>query len=198
MGINLNGSPSAALLDVTVDPNTYPHHNLVWKDSANTALPALSDNGMYVAVTAPNGSSGRVFKNNSGAWTLIGQVEAGDFYFRSNSAELISIGPTIKTYDLSSTPGGNGFYLPGGTFDYGEHVAGGTLHHVGFDAATQDLYVETIDAYYYSTIHIFDAVSFALKGRAKAFVRPTAETIPLHSYSNHYHFLSTGYWEKVK
>jgi len=91
-----------------------------------------------------------------------------------------------------------GFIQTTRTFDYAARFAGVTINHVGFDAATQTSMLKTIDPYYYSMISIFDGVSFAPKGTAKAFVRPTAETVPTHSYSNHYHFLSTGYWEKIK
>ena len=198
VSFNFNGSPTAGIIDVTKDPTHYPSLQLVWKDSANASLPSVSDNGAYAAITAADGSSGRVFQNNGGSWNLTGQVAAGDLYFGSNSTDLISIGQSVKIYDISSATGGNGFYPTSRTFDYAARFAGVTINHVGFDAATQDLYVETIDPYYYSTISIFDGVSFALKGTAKAFVRPTAETVPTHSYSNHYHFLSTGYWEKIK
>jgi hypothetical protein len=140
-----------------------------------------------------------VYKNNSGSWSLIGQVAPGQLYFRGNSTtELISISNSVQVYDIGSTPSGNGFFQPVRTLNYANLSGGDPIVTIGYDPPSQKIYVETVDQAYYSTIKTYDAVNFSLQDAAKAYVPPAIPFATKHYYSNNYHFLSTGFGEQIK
>lgn len=199
MSLLYNGSPMAAIADITINTDIDPFNDFVWKDSTNANLPVIAEDGRYFSISSADGSTGLVYANVAGSWNLKGKVDAGQLFFRGHSTtELISIGTSVKIYDVASVADGNGFLHPVRTFNYASSFAGSNIVQVAYDRPSGMIYVETMDPAYYSTISIFDTDTFTLNEIAKAYVPPAVPFASRHIYSNHYHFLSTGFAEKVK
>jgi hypothetical protein len=65
-----------------------------------------------------------------------------------------------------------------------------------FDRITDHIYFETMKDNL-STLYVFDTNNFLSQGQGVGYLDPGFFNA-LHSYSNGYHFLNTGFAEKVK
>lgn len=192
-----NGLPCAVVADLTVNTLVLPNPAVVWKDSANVDVPIVSEDGQYFCINTRDQSVGLVYKNMAGTWTLIGRVPPDKKYFRGHSTtELITTGSTIQVFDVSSSPGSNAYFQAIRTFNY----SGGQspVTQIGYDIPSQSIFIETIDRHYYSTIRIYDVTNFSLSAKAVAYVPPAAPYPTKHIYSGNYHFLTSGFGEKIQ
>jgi hypothetical protein len=194
-----NGSPRGAILDMST--NAYPNvtsPGVIWMDSVNQDLPVISDDGQLFCVNSPDQTYGKVYRNVSGVWTLVGKVSAGKKYFRNQSTnELIVIGQKIEVFDVSTNAGATNFYSPVRSFNYAATLGSQTAATVGYDNVSQNIYVETISLGY-STIKTYNVVTFAGTGKSKAYLAPAVPVSPRHLYSGGYHFVTSGYGEKIQ
>ncbi len=193
-----NGASIAAIADMTINADPVATYSgIVWKDSINTDIPVLSDDGQFFVVNASDRSAGQVYMNVSGSWTQIGKVPAGKYFFRNHgTSELIAVTNTIQVFDVS-TPVGNGFFAPDRSFNYQNTTGNQTVGDVGYDDATQNIFVETITPDYHSTIRTYDVSGFLNNGKMTANVAPGVFPVK-HIYSDNYHFITSGYGEKVQ
>ncbi len=198
MSILYNGSPRPVIADMNVNTTQSPYAGVVWKDSVNQDIPVISEDGRYFCINTSDQTVGRVYQNISGTWSLMGQVPPGKKYFRGHSTtELIVVGMTVQVFDLSTSPDGNSYFRPVRTFNYSSGI-GTQTPSVGYDGPSQNIVIETIDHYYYSTIRTYDVTTFALNGRAVAYAPPSAPYPIRHLYSGNYHFLTSGFAEKLQ
>ncbi|HRK55453.1 MAG TPA: hypothetical protein PK185_16180 [Cyclobacteriaceae bacterium] len=202
LGANIiyNGLPTPIVYDLNVDAYAFPYDTFTRLDSANFDTPLFSPDGNFYCLNDRDQLRKEVYKDMGGVWNRVGYMPIGDFYFRVGSGlELISIGAgKVTTYDLAILPVGEGEFQATREFTISPVPPGSQQGQIGYDELTEMIFVETIDQFNLSTIRLYDVQSFAHKGSMKASVRSnTPNTNVRHIYSGGYHFVSTGYAEKV-
>lgn len=195
-----NGSPRPIIYDLNQDLLVSPFDAFTNLDSINTDTPLLSPDGNFYCLNSYDQTRKEVYYNNLGDWNLVGYMPNGEFTFRKDgSLELISIeNSAVKVYDLSNLPPAAGPFQVIRTFSLPPIPAGSKSGKVGYDELSQMLTVETIDELDYSTIKLYAIQDFAYAGSVKARVKSKNPNIPVrHIYSAGYHFVSSGYAEKI-
>lgn len=200
VSMSLNQSKAAGICNLAMGIDAPPPTGIEYYDSLNSDTPAISPDGQHFVLNARDGQSARIFKRNSnGTWTSIGNVETGKRFFRGTaSPELIVVGATtIRVYSVTAPPANPLVsFTPLRSAVRPSTPLGSELGHVGYDRLTEHLWLETIDGSGYSTITTYDAQAFQPKLTARAYL---GSGFPLakHYYANNYHFLSTGYAQKI-
>jgi hypothetical protein len=201
-GINfpLNDLPWAAIVDFNADIQNTPSSSIAWYDSANVDTPTLSPDGLYFCLNTRDQANARVFKKIAADWIQVGMIPAGSRHFRGGSSNEVIVFSTsgIQIIDVTAEPANStATYNALRTFAYPGVAAGQQRVAVGFDHVTQYIFIQTMGAGYKSTIRTYDVVNFNKQEIASAYVPPMEYPIK-HFYTNHHHFLSNGYVEKIK
>ncbi|MEP2668593.1 MAG: hypothetical protein ABJH04_06355 [Cyclobacteriaceae bacterium] len=202
LGANIlyNGSPTPIFYDLNVNPFSFPYDAFTRLDSSNIDTPLLSPDGVFYCLNSRDQLRREVYKYMAGAWSFVGFLPKGESFFRSSSSlELISINTgKVTIYNLTILPLGEGEFQAIREFALPPTPLGSQKGQIGYDEITEMIFVETIDQFNLSTIRLYDVQTFAYKGSMKASVRSnTPNTNVRHIYSGGYHFVSTGYAEKV-
>lgn len=202
LGANIlyNGLPTPIVYDLNVDAYAAPFDTFTRLDSANSDTPLLSPDGVFYCLKSRDQFRKEVYKNISGTWSLAGYMPKGEFYFReATGLELISIGSgKVIVYDLAMLPVAAGEFQAVREFTLPPIPIGSRLGQISYDEFSQMISVETIDQFDYSTIRLYDIQSFSYAGSMKASLRSNQfNTAVRHIYSGGYHFVSTGYAEKI-
>lgn len=187
-----NNIPCAAIRNVA---KQYNIEMVEWYEPFNTDVPTLSEDSEYMALTEKNKTSCRIFKSQGGSWVLIGRVPAWPRFFRGNgSNELIIIGASIKIYDITGTPDGNGYLPMIREFPLSADQQEATF---GYDALSQKIYSEKREGNY-SIIQTYNVTDFSPQEKVKAFIQNSTPFIGQHLFIGDYHFLTNGYGEPIK
>lgn len=196
-----NGQPKPVIYDLKKDTDASQYNAIIWKDTTNEDTPLLAPNGDYFCINSRDQLRCDVYRITIDTWNLVGHLPSDAKYFRGKSSlEVISIGTSkIKVYDISLAPNGFGDYQPVRQFTIPATPSGSRLGEVGYDETSQMLFVETIDSFNYSTFRLFDIQNFNFSGKAKANIRSVDSFTKIrHLYSGGYHFISTGYAQKIQ
>ncbi len=178
-------------------------NKVVWTDTLSNPrvdTPVISADGNYFAINNSSGTATNVFQNINGNWSLIGKTPPGKLFFRNNlTTELIVAGTGVKIYDVSLTADPGGYLIANRSFPI-TLSQNQTLGNIGYDEVTQNFYVEGLvlqpDQYFSkSTLKVYDVQTFFYKGDGVAI---TSGNIPQHFYAGGYHFVNSGFIEKIK
>ncbi len=194
--ISYNGLPKPVIYDLKVNTDNYGINAIIWSDSTNIDTPLLSPDGNFFCLTSFDRLICDVFHLESGTWKRVANLVPDKRFFRGQaSLEVISIGIIVRVYNLM---GGTGTLQPVRQFTIPTAPPGSRLGQVTYDETSQMLVVETIDNLSYSTLRLYDIETFSFKGKVVAYVPENASIPARHVYSGGYHFITTGYGEKVK
>lgn len=158
----------------------------------------LSNSGTYRVNTDPLQADRDLYQLKAGTWVKIGKLPLTDeaIYFDQAETKIIALSNTdIKIFPLSGQPAYPNYYNPSVTVPYSTLI-GKPVAPPRFDRITDYIYFETIKDNQ-STLYIFDVTNFLSHGQCAGFLDP-GFFHSFHSYSNGYHFLNTGFVEKVK
>lgn len=198
MSIMVNGSPRAAITDITlaVDPAVEP--SIIWMDSVNTDLPMLSIDGLYFCVNQMDQTSAVVYKRVASVFQPQGNVPPYKRSFRGpSSTELVVMGSSAaQVYNANAAPGAGSNYTTVRSFTY-PVFSGETISKVDYDKQTQQLWIQSTDQWYYSTIRTYAITTFAMTHKVKAYL-PPANPLVSHVYISNHHFLTSGHGEPVQ
>jgi hypothetical protein len=182
---------------------------VAWADTSNIDTPLISTDGNYFVVNSHAATENLVYQNNAGSWSFIGKVPLGTRLFRNRgTTELIVITSTsVIVFDLAQAPDSNYNFKVVRSFSVDQSPPPNTI---AYDPASECIYFEYIGQSFYnsafnyytrpSTIKVYGIGFFDYKGSGDAIIdAPTSDQATVHHvYSNGYHFLSSGYSEKIK
>lgn len=194
-----NGATTGAVADITADLNVDPYAGVIWKDSANAAMPVFSPNGQYFIIKSRTRPFDLVYHKNGSSWDSLGQMPTGAKFFRGGSStEVVSIGSAfVDVFDVGPPPDASGNFHSLRSLNYMSFFGGQNVVQTNYDPVSQSFYVETRDARNYSTLFIYSITSFSRFAKAKAFTPPSVPNTVKHIYTGGFHFLSTGFVESI-
>ena len=193
--ISYSSNPRPAILDLNVNTDVDPFNSIVWMDSVNQDVPTISQDGQYFCLNTSNKSFSIVYKKILGVWTQVGKLPIGKRYFRGKgTTELVNINSEIQVYNVNSTTDSRGFFQPIRKFSYDIRIP---IDQINYDYLSESLSIESIDAFNYSTIKVYGISSFAFKLKTKAYLMPSSPYPSKHIYTNNFHFVTSGFGEKL-
>ncbi len=158
----------------------------------------VSNSGIYRVNTDPTQVDRDLYQLQSGNWVKIGKLPLTDeaIYFDQNETKIIALSNTdVKIFSLSGQPSYPGYYSPSLTVPYSSLI-NKAVGPPQFDRITDNIYFETIKDNQ-STLYVFDTNNFLSQGQGVGYLDPNFFG-SAHSYSNGYHFLNSGFAEKLK
>lgn len=194
-----NPTNTAAIWDFTTG-------KALWADTTNADAPVISADANYFVANNQAATENWVYKNNAGSWSFIGKVPLGTRIFRNHgTAELIVASPSsLNVYDFTQLPDQNGNFAAVRSFALSQ-----TPNVIDYDPASDNISLEYLGALSYnaalatylqlSTINVYGIQNFDFKIAAEAMVVAAVnnQTTTQHKYAGGYHFLSSGYAEKI-
>ena len=197
--IYIGNQPAAVILnpnsEVIEDGIVNP---VEWSDKGNTMVPTLSENGDFFLLSNQSLNRNEIYKKVSGNWNLAGLLPYSERYF-VNSGLVILVDETVKIFDPTQTIGSNQYYSLLREFNYKNILGNEVVKKVEFDQLTKNLYFQLIDESNFSYLHIFNLTNFSKVGVATAYITNEENKGQYeHVYLNNHHYLSSGYFEKIK
>lgn len=166
--------------------------------------PVISSNGEYLVYDHPGNPTGQVFIHSDDEFNLLGNVESGRKFFRSNTTELISATPlesyesysqySFSIFDLNAPPTEpEGAFTKIRSFILPKWQGSEMIWGLSYDPATQVLYTRYMENAF-SIIRLYDISNFQLIEKVKAM----SYTPYVHVYANNYHLTGRGFIEPIK